>query len=305
MSKHLISIITPCYNRVDFIADAIESVLAQNYSNLEHIIIDGGSTDGTLDVLSRYPHLRVVSEPDNGMYDAINKGISKAHGDLIGVLNSDDVYTPDAFKIIIGIINSYPEIEVVWGAADMFEMTSAGENVKALLYPPGTEREIIPYLLWEIPIFNACFFHRRVFERYGLLLEQLKISGDREFMLRAALSGCRYHTTNTVLYRYFSHNDSMTYSINPAIFEQWNEEHCWIANYYLKRRGTTKNAKAAYRRMHTNSSLSLMKIAFKKRDFSKAFELALRGWQVDPRWLIIFLQRSLKIIVNGQTQNNG
>ena len=82
----------PCLNRVNLIREAIESVLAQDYPNFEHIVIDGGSTDGTLDVLREYRHLKLISEPDNGLYDAVNKGIRLAQGELIGWLNSDDVY---------------------------------------------------------------------------------------------------------------------------------------------------------------------------------------------------------------------
>ena len=75
-----------------YIADAIESVLSQHIPDVEHIIMDGGSTDGTLEILKKYPHLIVVSGPDNGMYDAINKGIGISKGEWIGLLNADDLY---------------------------------------------------------------------------------------------------------------------------------------------------------------------------------------------------------------------
>ncbi|MBE3118097.1 MAG: glycosyltransferase [Candidatus Atribacteria bacterium] len=93
----LISIITPSLNRADMIVTAIESVLAQNYPYFEHIIIDGGSTDGTLNVLGKYPHLRLISELDRGMYDAINKGLALASGEIIGFLNTDDLFADDIF----------------------------------------------------------------------------------------------------------------------------------------------------------------------------------------------------------------
>ncbi|MBN1416361.1 MAG: glycosyltransferase, partial [Bacteroidales bacterium] len=92
-----ISIITPCLNRVEFIRTAIESVLAQNYQNFEHIIIDGGSTDGTLELLKKYQHVIFVSEPDENLYEAINKGIRLASGKIIGHLNSDDFYSKAIF----------------------------------------------------------------------------------------------------------------------------------------------------------------------------------------------------------------
>ena len=93
-----ITTITPSLNRAKFIDEAIKSVLNQDYPHVEHIIIDGGSTDGTLDVLALYPNLKVISEPDQGIYDAINKGIRMAKGDIIGILNSDDYYEPNFFS---------------------------------------------------------------------------------------------------------------------------------------------------------------------------------------------------------------
>ena len=80
-----ISIVTPCLNQSKFIVEAVESVLEQEYPNLEHIIVDGGSTDGTLEELRRYPHLTVMSGPDRNLYDAFNKGLRSARGDIIGM----------------------------------------------------------------------------------------------------------------------------------------------------------------------------------------------------------------------------
>src|ERR1700761_5899979 len=92
-----ISIITPCLNAETSIVRAIESVRDQNYKNWEHIIVDGGSTDGTLAILAKYPHLKVRSGPDAGQADAMNKGIEMASGDIISFLNADDYYFPEAF----------------------------------------------------------------------------------------------------------------------------------------------------------------------------------------------------------------
>ena len=88
------SIVTISLNSADFIEDAIESVLAQDYKNVEYIIIDGASTDGTLDIIEKYKNkiAKIVSEPDKGIYDAMNKGIKIARGDIVGFLNSDDLY---------------------------------------------------------------------------------------------------------------------------------------------------------------------------------------------------------------------
>ena len=293
-----ISIITPSYNRVEMIEIAIKSVLDQNFSEVEHIVMDGGSVDGTLEVLKKYPHLRFESAPDLGMYDAINKGLDLATGEIIGFLNTDDSYAPGALQAALTVSTADPEADVAWGSSDMIKMTPGGGKITTFLRPPIKDEEIVPYLLIEIPIFNACFFRKQVFERWGLLNAQLKIAGDREFMLRVALEGGKFHTTDAILYHYFAHDNSMTYGNNPTIFEQWNMEHCQIAEYQLAQHMTQGKARAAYWRMHTNSNLSLIKIACKRGNFLRAIGLALQGWQVNPRWPLIFLNRWLKILSN-------
>ncbi len=98
-----ISIVTPSYNQGQYIEDAIKSVLAQNYENFEHIIVDACSSDNTLTVLKKYPHLKWVSEPDEGQSDALNKGFEKASGDIIGWLNADDYFLPNAFLTFVKV----------------------------------------------------------------------------------------------------------------------------------------------------------------------------------------------------------
>jgi glycosyltransferase involved in cell wall biosynthesis len=292
------TIITPSLNRAGMIETAIQSVLDQNYPEIEHIIMDGGSTDGTLVVLKKYPHLRVVSEPDGGMYDAINKGLKLATGDFIGFLNTDDFYAEGAIQTAASIFAGDPEMDTLWGSADIIEKNSNGQGLIRSLFSPGKKEDIVPYLLWVAPIFNACFFSNRVFDRWGLFMPQIKVAGDREFMLRVALGGGNIHTTDTILYHYSAHEDSMTYGNDPIIFERWNQEHCRIAEYYLGQQSIQGEARATYRQMHTISNLSLIKIAIKSGNFTRALGLARQGWRVNPGWPMMLLNRSWKILWN-------
>ena len=115
MNAPFFTILTPSFHRAGMIARAVESVLAQGEANFEHIIIDGGSTDGTLDVLKKYPHLKVISEPDQGMYDALNKGLRLARGRVIGLLNTDDTLAPNALAAVRAGFDADPQAAAMMG----------------------------------------------------------------------------------------------------------------------------------------------------------------------------------------------
>lgn len=115
-NKPLISIITPSYNQGRFIEETIESILAQDYPNIEHIVIDGGSTDNTVDILKKYDgKIKWVSEKDKGQSDALNKGFRMAKGEILGWLNSDDMYLPGAISNIMEYFESHPDVGMVYG----------------------------------------------------------------------------------------------------------------------------------------------------------------------------------------------
>ena len=119
MDSRKISVITPSLNRARLLELAIQSLAAQNYPDCEHIIIDGGSTDGTKEVIQKYPGIRFVSAPDDGMYEALNKGLELAGGEIIGFLNTDDLYAEDIFHVVAGKFED-AEVMAVAGRAIVF-----------------------------------------------------------------------------------------------------------------------------------------------------------------------------------------
>ncbi|WP_417289539.1 glycosyltransferase family 2 protein [Corallibacter sp.] len=114
-----ISVLTPAYNAGAYLKKSIESVLAQTYSNWEHIVVDGGSTDQSLDILKSYKHLKWVSEPDEGQSDAMNKAFKMATGDIIIYLNADDYFYPDAFKVFVDAFKNNTDCDMVVGNLDV------------------------------------------------------------------------------------------------------------------------------------------------------------------------------------------
>ncbi|MBO6497566.1 MAG: glycosyltransferase [Roseivirga sp.] len=178
-----VSIVTVVYNGASFIKSAIKSVLSQDYSDIEYIVIDGASTDGTMDIINQYKDQisHIISEPDQGIYDAMNKGVSLATGDVIGILNSDDFYSTNT--VISDIVE---------------KMTAEGvDSVYGnLVYVDPTNKEVVKrywqsgrftrkrFLYGWMPPHPTFFVRAEVYKKYGMFNLSLKSAADYEFMLR-------------------------------------------------------------------------------------------------------------------------
>ena len=181
-----ISIITVSFNSAETIKDTIKSVLAQTYSDIEYIIVDGGSKDGTLDVIKRYADRiqRVVSEPDQGIYDAMNKGIKLATGDVIGILNSDDFYENEGVISLIADAFSTSGAGVVFG--DLVFVDRKDVNCIRRYY---SSKKFRPWKLrigW-MPPHPATFVRASVYEKVGAYALNYKIAADCEMFVRMLL----------------------------------------------------------------------------------------------------------------------
>jgi len=202
MNDIKVSIITVCYNSELTIEKTLESVLGQTYTNIEYIIVDGKSTDGTLKVVDKYKsefgnRLIIVSEKDKGIYDAMNKGIRLATGQLIGIINSDDYYEPTAVEDIVDAYkndNANP-LSVYYGGT---AMVRDGE-IKWISYSDHEKLEV------EMITHPSCFVTKQVYEEFGCFDLQYSCVADYDFMLRLKKSGkvsflpVKKHISNFVL----------------------------------------------------------------------------------------------------------
>jgi glycosyltransferase involved in cell wall biosynthesis len=178
-----ISVITVVYNGAATVEDTILSVAAQTYPDVEHIVIDGGSTDGTVPIIEKHRDklARVVSEPDQGIYDAMNKGIACATGDVVGTLNSDDVYADDRVLATVAEAFADPELDACYGDLVYVDRERTDRVVRY-----WTSRPYVPGLFergW-MPAHPTFYVRRRVYERYGSFDLEYKIQSDFELTMR-------------------------------------------------------------------------------------------------------------------------
>jgi glycosyltransferase involved in cell wall biosynthesis len=185
-----ISIVTPSYNQGQFIEETIRSVLLQGYPNVEYIIIDGGSTDNTVEVIKKYEQYIAywVSEPDQGQSNALNKGFIRATGQLIGWQNSDDYYHPQAFIKAAKAALELPDKDIIYGSTDYVDIGGTflrGSNASSFDF-----QEMLP---WVNMCNQSMFFKNKIFKENNFIDESWQHCMDYEFFWRLALKGYKFH----------------------------------------------------------------------------------------------------------------
>lgn len=180
-----ISVVTITLNRRDFLEKAIQSVLAQNYPNFEHIVIDGGSTDGSVEVLKQYTHIKWISEPDNGQADAMNKGLRYITGDYFGWLNSDDTYPAGTFDFVNKYVSEFSDTDMIYGKCNIVD--KFGRVIgKTNYHPFNFRRVVMGFNNINTP---AVFVKTRTLKAAGNFDTNLRATYDIDMWIRVAKIG--------------------------------------------------------------------------------------------------------------------
>ncbi len=216
--RQRISIVTASYNQAGFVRAALESVSSQNVVPIEHIIFDGLSSDGTADIVQSlikekgWSHIKFISEKDSGQSDALNKGFRLAKGDIIGWLNSDDLYHPGCFQAVMDFFDKHPEIDVLYGDYDFIDSNG---NLTQIRREISFSRLVLYYNhVLYVPT-TATFFRRRIFDDGHLLDTNFHYSMDKEFYLRLDRAGYRFKHLSKRLAQFRFHDESKS-TLNPA-----------------------------------------------------------------------------------------
>ena len=191
----LVSIITVTLNSEKYLEDTIKSVINQTYPNIEYIIIDGGSTDKTIDIIKKHEKYisKWISEPDEGIYEAMNKGINMCTGEIIGIINSDDWYEKDTVETIVYQAERNPDYGVFHG--NIVLTTIEGELFFCCKADLREKKIWTKMTVWH----PTCFIRKSIYNEYGLFSVNYKIAGDYEFILRLKTKGIRFLHIDKVL----------------------------------------------------------------------------------------------------------
>lgn len=291
------TIVTPSFNQGEYLEETIQSVLAQEYPNLEYIIIDGGSTDNSVDIIKKYESSLAywTSEPDNGQADAINKGFKRSTGEFLGWINSDDILYPNALKRVVETFNANPTIDLIYG--DINQGCHTDEALIILRGQQLTLRDMLRTLQVPIPQ-QGSLWRRSAMDIIGMLNTRWHVVLDREFFTRLAQhSKILYLPGILGFFRIHNNSKSMTQH------HHWLTELPKMYQQFFIQTNLPKNLRDLQRETMGAVFLTCASIAHKSGESGKIVMYLAKAFQTDPlfifrRFLRLKAAKLLRTLLN-------
>ena len=282
----LVSIVTPSYNKGAFIEETIMSVRKQGYPRIEHIVVDGGSTDTTLEILRKHADgLIWISEPDKGQSDAINKGWRMTKGEILAYLNADDTYTPWAVDTAVKFLAEHPDVDMVYGECNIIN-----EQGKVIGQYPAAEYDLDKMVHGNNMIPQpTVFFRRYVLDDVGYLDNNLNLAMDYDFWIRIALK-FRVRHIPCLLGNFRSYPGTKSYD-EPHKFTQ---EHLYILNKLYSTPALPRELRQARRKILSSAHLNLAREYRRRGHLWRTLIHSVNVLMLDPRYFLGVSLASIK-----------
>ena len=280
--KPLVSVVTPAFNAMPYIRETVESIREQDYANIEHIVMDGGSNDGTREYLATQQHVQWSSEPDRGQSHALNKAFAKASGEIVGWLNADDVYVAGAVSKAVTFLQLHDDVDLVYGDLQIIDESSN----------PVGETRSRPFDLEKLLYFNfmkqpTVFMRRRLLDKLVGVDESLHYTMDREFWLRAAVAGSRIeYLGNEVLAGFRLCPGTKSFEDTPEFRVEWGEILEKLAASDDMEPALRRAARAAHRKTLAQYHVAKMTQFLEARNRNGVFSSLARAIGQDPGLLL-------------------
>jgi glycosyltransferase len=278
-----ISIVMPVLNRAALIGRSIASVLDQKAAEVEIIVVDGGSTDGTRDVVREFGDVRLIEAPRSSIWEAVNIGIRHAQGSLIGHLNSDDRLLPGTLDHIRAAATATPAAAIIRGRARFVAADGSGGFRPVPVFDANVAESLDLRAVTGGPTaINACFVRAETYHRLGSYDESLRIAADREWLLRAVLADTVVRQVDRPVYEYLVHDLSLTtrHALpDERVYVQYIHEHLAIGESYLRK--TSGRSRRILRAWHAQETVRLISCGWNTPGFTTQIA---RAFEVSPAW---------------------
>jgi glycosyltransferase involved in cell wall biosynthesis len=291
-----LTLITASFQRCEMLREALASVPVDGPIEIEHWVIDGGSSDGTIDLLRSSHRVHFLCEPDRGVYDAWNKGLARATGEWVGFLNSDDLLVPESFNAVAETMRGH-DVDLITGAVEFFSQETSGIPRTLRRLSAARDLELnLRNVLRQAPVVNARFYRRAWIAAVGALDTGLTIAADREWLLRMARQSPRQRVIPECVYRYREHPGSLTVHSTKRNVARYRAEHADLAERHLREPGLSGSGARLLRSFHRRETATLAGWALREGRHSEFRHWAARGLQQSKLWPGTFLRRLVGMV---------